>query len=84
MVDDKHSMMSCVMTQTKTYPTRKSELISLIDQTEESSSTTGKFGRFGGVFVPETLVSCLSMLITEFQLVLRDSEFQVHILHVSQ
>ncbi|KAL8461374.1 hypothetical protein ACS0TY_031926 [Phlomoides rotata] len=77
MVEDKRSMISCMMTQTKTdFPTRKSDLLSLIDQTEELSPSTGKFGRFGGVFVPETLVSCLSKLVAEFNLVLRDPVFQ--------
>lgn len=37
----------------------------------------GKFGRYGGRFVPETLISCLSKLDAEFQLVLRDPIFQV-------
>ncbi|XVF40667.1 hypothetical protein PTKIN_Ptkin01aG0133000 [Pterospermum kingtungense] len=36
----------------------------------------GKFGRFGGKYVPETLVTCLGKLGAEFNLVLHDSEFQ--------
>lgn len=41
------------------------------------TATTGKFGRFGGKFVPETLMTCLSKLEAEFNLVLHDPEFQV-------
>ena len=37
----------------------------------------GKFGKFGGKFVPETLVTCLTDLEAEFRSVLHDSEFQV-------
>lgn len=37
----------------------------------------GKFGRFGGKFVPETLVTCLNDLETEFRSVLHDPQFQV-------
>lgn len=44
---------------------------------EERELGNGKFGRFGGKFVPETLMTCLSNLEAEFKLVLRDSEFQV-------
>ncbi|RVW46091.1 hypothetical protein VitviT2T_014549 [Vitis vinifera] len=40
------------------------------------TGTTGKFGRFGGKFVPETLMTCLSKLEAEFNLVLHDPEFQ--------
>lgn len=39
---------------------------------------TGKFGKFGGVFVPETLVTCLNKLAAEFNLVQRDPHFQVY------
>ncbi|CAI9087797.1 OLC1v1021969C2 [Oldenlandia corymbosa var. corymbosa] len=41
-----------------------------------SVSGTGKFGQFGGKFVPETLMSSLSMLEAEFNLALRDIDFQ--------
>lgn len=37
----------------------------------------GRFGRFGGKFVPETLMSCLRVLEEEFNFVLSDQEFQV-------
>jgi len=37
----------------------------------------GRFGRFGGKFVPETLMSPLRDLEDEFNFVLNDHEFQV-------
>ncbi|XP_019444531.1 PREDICTED: tryptophan synthase beta chain 1-like isoform X1 [Lupinus angustifolius] len=37
----------------------------------------GKFGRFGGKFVPETLVTCLSQLEAEFKKALHDELFQL-------
>lgn len=37
----------------------------------------GRFGRYGGKYVPETLMSCLAKLEAEFSLVLNDHEFQV-------
>lgn len=37
----------------------------------------GKFGKFGGKFVPESLITCLGKLEAEFNLVLNDSKFQV-------
>jgi len=42
------------------------------------TSTTGKFGRFGGKFVPETLVACLSQLEAEFKNALCDDSFKVN------
>ncbi|XP_059624008.1 tryptophan synthase beta chain 1-like [Cornus florida] len=39
-------------------------------------STRGKFGRFGGKYVPETLMTCLGKLEAEFNFVLQDDEFQ--------
>ncbi|CAI9087796.1 OLC1v1021967C1 [Oldenlandia corymbosa var. corymbosa] len=41
-----------------------------------ASSGTGKFGQFGGKFVPETLMTSLSMLEAEFNLALCDTYFQ--------
>lgn len=83
MVEDKGSIICSVMsqdtwTQTDTRSTGRSDILRLIDETEESLFSTGKFGRFGGIFVPETLVTCLNKLVAEFNLVLRDPEFQVH------
>ncbi|KAK6133301.1 hypothetical protein DH2020_032964 [Rehmannia glutinosa] len=49
----------------------------LIDQTDENFLRTGKFGRYGGIFVPETLVISLNKLAAEFQLTLHDPKFQV-------
>ncbi|XP_057961016.1 tryptophan synthase beta chain 1-like [Malania oleifera] len=37
---------------------------------------TGRFGRYGGKFVPETLMACLTHLEAEFNSVLHDTEFQ--------
>ncbi|CAF1924952.1 unnamed protein product [Brassica oleracea var. botrytis] len=39
--------------------------------------SNGRFGKFGGKFVPETLMSCLRDLEDEFNFVLSDHEFQV-------
>lgn len=36
----------------------------------------GKFGRFGGKYVPETLITCLQQLEAEFNFVLQDNAFQ--------
>ncbi|EOA40339.1 hypothetical protein CARUB_v10009064mg [Capsella rubella] len=41
-----------------------------------SGDVTGKFGRFGGKFVPETLMSRLIELEDEFHCILSDHEFQ--------
>lgn len=37
----------------------------------------GKFGRYGGRFVPEILISCLAKLEAEFNLAIHDPELQV-------
>lgn len=37
----------------------------------------GKFGKFGGIFVPEILITCLRMLEAEFKSVLNDPQFKV-------
>ncbi|KAL3820680.1 hypothetical protein ACJIZ3_006585 [Penstemon smallii] len=59
----------------KHVPTR-----SEVDQTDDTLiSTTGKFGRFGGAFVPEILVTCLNKLVAEFSLILHDFEFQAEL-----
>ncbi|XP_056686502.1 tryptophan synthase beta chain 1-like isoform X2 [Spinacia oleracea] len=41
-----------------------------------SFSSTGKFGKFGGKYVPELLVTCLSDLEEEFYMALNDAKFQ--------
>lgn len=38
---------------------------------------SGKFGRFGGRFVPETLIAFLKELEAEFNWALHDTQFQV-------
>ncbi|XP_022886496.1 tryptophan synthase beta chain 1-like [Olea europaea var. sylvestris] len=57
-------------------PTRTSEILELIDQGEKTLANSGKFGRFGGIFVPETLITCLKKLEVEFNWVLHDPQFQ--------
>lgn len=47
---------------------------------EKKEIGNGKFGRYGGKFVPETLMSCLSKLEAEFQLLRHDPVFQVCII----
>ncbi|OWM77688.1 hypothetical protein CDL15_Pgr017088 [Punica granatum] len=39
----------------------------------------GKFGRYGGKYVPETLITCLAKLEAEFNLVLHDPDFQAEL-----
>ncbi|KAK6133350.1 hypothetical protein DH2020_032921 [Rehmannia glutinosa] len=51
----------------------------LIDQKDENFLRTGKFGRYGGIFVPETLVISLNKLADEFQLTLHDPKFQAEL-----
>ncbi|KAK9227202.1 hypothetical protein WN943_012251 [Citrus x changshan-huyou] len=46
------------------------------DHREYRKLNPGKFGRFGGKFVPETLITCLSLLEAEFNFVLQDTNFQ--------
>ncbi|OAY25968.1 tryptophan synthase beta chain 1 [Manihot esculenta] len=40
------------------------------------TTISGKFGRFGGKFVPETLIACLKELEAEFNWALHDTQFQ--------
>ncbi|KAK3433393.1 hypothetical protein EUGRSUZ_D01300 [Eucalyptus grandis] len=47
-----------------------------IDEVERRERS-GKFGIYGGKFVPETLISCLGKLEADFNYVLHDAEFQV-------
>ncbi|KAI3466586.1 hypothetical protein Pfo_023249 [Paulownia fortunei] len=61
------------------HPTRRSDILGLMDQTDEALFRTGKFGRFGGIFVPETLVISLNKLVAEFHLILHDPEFQAEL-----
>ncbi|XP_010052822.2 tryptophan synthase beta chain 1 [Eucalyptus grandis] len=49
-----------------------------IDEVERRESS-GKFGIYGGKFVPETLISCLGKLEAEFNFVLHDAEFQAEL-----
>ncbi|KAL5578925.1 hypothetical protein UlMin_011367 [Ulmus minor] len=47
-----------------------------VPKDEEIDFGNGKFGRFGGKFVPETLITCLSKLEAEFYSVINDTKFQ--------
>ncbi|KAK6149784.1 hypothetical protein DH2020_017309 [Rehmannia glutinosa] len=87
LIENKSSSLVCSVVSQDTYhvglkihhPTTRSNVVTLIDQTEEALCSTGKFGRFGGIFVPETLVNCLNMLVDEFNAVLHDPEFQAEL-----
>uniref|UniRef100_A0A2N9ITW1 Tryptophan synthase n=1 Tax=Fagus sylvatica TaxID=28930 RepID=A0A2N9ITW1_FAGSY len=48
-------------------------------ETDERQGNNGRFGRFGGKYVPETLMTSLSKLETEFNLVLHDAKFQAEL-----
>ncbi|CAL5410780.1 unnamed protein product [Camellia sinensis] len=56
--------------------TTKSLTWRLLEAEERKASSTGKFGKYGGRFVPETLMTCLDKLGAEFNLVLLDAKFQ--------
>ncbi|KAG8375065.1 hypothetical protein BUALT_Bualt10G0061400 [Buddleja alternifolia] len=58
------------------HPTRRSDIPRVLD---EALFTTGKYGRFGGMFVPETLVDPLNKLVAEFNLIMHDPEFQAEL-----
>ncbi|GMP75393.1 hypothetical protein CsSME_00032503 [Camellia sinensis var. sinensis] len=57
--------------------TTKSLTWRLLEAEERKVGSTGKFGKYGGRFVPETLITCLDKLEAEFNLVMHDAEFQV-------
>ncbi|KAK4284407.1 hypothetical protein QN277_001245 [Acacia crassicarpa] len=42
----------------------------------QPTNLAAKFGKFGGKFVPETLIACLNQLEAEFLKVLHDEDFQ--------
>ncbi|CAI0407135.1 unnamed protein product [Linum tenue] len=54
----------------------KGRVAILVDDDAAKPPSTGKFGRFGGKFVPETLISCLEELEVVFRQALRDPQFQ--------
>ena len=60
----------------KNHQSTEKLLMKTVDRKDVNSR--GKFGRFGGKYVPETLMACLGKLEAEFNLVLHDSEFQVY------
>ncbi|XP_058093025.1 tryptophan synthase beta chain 1-like [Magnolia sinica] len=48
----------------------------ILREKEVAPATIGKFGRYGGKYVPETLISCLSQLEDEFNSIVADAQFQ--------
>lgn len=66
---------------TTTYVPLPTRPLIKIKEMEESAADdhvgSGNFGRFGGKFVPETLIACLNQLEAEFNKALRDEVFQV-------
>ncbi|KAG2688226.1 hypothetical protein I3760_09G085600 [Carya illinoinensis] len=49
------------------------------DDDDDGGNDQGRFGMFGGKYVPETLMACLSQLESEFNSVLKDTEFQAEL-----
>lgn len=50
-----------------------------VERKDLTITNSGKFGKFGGTFVPETLIACLGQLETEFKKALRDEVFQAEL-----
>lgn len=50
----------------------------------KATSKTGRFGQFGGQFVPETLMTALTELEQEFETVRNDSQFKMEYLYYLQ
>ncbi|XP_058093015.1 tryptophan synthase beta chain 1-like [Magnolia sinica] len=50
-----------------------------LTEKEVAPATIGKFGKHGGKYVPETLISCLSQLEAEFNSIVGDTEFQAEL-----
>ncbi|KAH7545779.1 hypothetical protein FEM48_Zijuj01G0130000 [Ziziphus jujuba var. spinosa] len=69
----------CIPVETTHFGTLKRSFTERKFEIEDRELGNGKFGRFGGKFVPETLMTCLNNLETEFKSVLRDSEFQAEL-----
>ncbi|KAK2644426.1 hypothetical protein Ddye_019621 [Dipteronia dyeriana] len=65
---------TCIMR--KPLITTKSNLVETETDHKLKVVNPGKFGKFGGKFVPETLVACLNQLEVEFNFLLQDSQFQ--------
>lgn len=57
--------------------TKRSLTKRLMEAEERKSCGNGKFGSYGGRFVPETLIASLNGLEDEFYSALRDTAFQV-------
>ncbi|KAE9461689.1 hypothetical protein C3L33_06399, partial [Rhododendron williamsianum] len=56
--------------------TKRSLTKRLMEAEERKSCGNGKFGSYGGRFVPEMLIACLNGLEDEFNSALRDTAFQ--------
>ncbi|XP_059435641.1 tryptophan synthase beta chain 2, chloroplastic-like isoform X2 [Corylus avellana] len=48
-------------------------------ETVDMDVSKGRFGRFGGKYVPESLITCLAELEAEFNSALRDTAFQAEL-----
>ena len=51
--------------------------ISINNNNKKNNNNNGRFGKFGGKYVPELLITCLSELEEEFHKGLNDTKFQV-------
>ncbi|CAJ1925203.1 unnamed protein product [Sphenostylis stenocarpa] len=60
-------------------PSLDKKALETVHEKDLPTNTSGKFGRFGGKFVPETLVACLSQLEAEFKNALSDHAFQAEL-----
>ncbi|PIN03001.1 Tryptophan synthase beta chain [Handroanthus impetiginosus] len=60
---------------------RRSDILRLTheSETDDALFSAGKFGRFGGIFVPKTIVCCLKKLDAEFNMARCDPEFQAEL-----
>lgn len=54
-------------------------LVEKSEETRQRPDSQGRFGRYGGKYVPETLVAALSELEIEFKKAIRDPDFQVSV-----
>ncbi|XP_057536747.1 tryptophan synthase beta chain 1-like [Amaranthus tricolor] len=50
--------------------------ISINNNNKKNNNNNGRFGKFGGKYVPELLITCLSELEEEFHKALNDTKFQ--------
>ncbi|XP_018728173.2 tryptophan synthase beta chain 1 isoform X1 [Eucalyptus grandis] len=69
---------SAVKSGSKPLHVERALRVRKIDEIERGERR-GKFGIYGGKFVPETLISCLGKLEADFNFVLHDAEFQAEL-----